>query len=50
MSMTHTEEIELRANSTGTLPTAFESADNIHSNHDDVPASIVEAIPDGGYG
>lgn len=50
MSTTQTEEIELTANSTGTNFTAFDSAGNIHINHGDVPASAVEAIPDGGYG
>lgn len=50
MSRTQTEEIELTANSTETNFTAFDSAGNIHINHGDVPASAVEAIPDGGYG
>ncbi len=50
MSMTQTEAIELTANSAGTNATALESADNIHSNHANVPGTAVEAIPDGGYG
>ena len=50
MSITQTEAIELTANSTGTNATALESADNIHSNHPNVPDTAVEAIPDGGYG
>lgn len=50
MSRTQTEEIELTANSTETNFTAFDSAGNIHINHGNVPASAVEAIPDGGYG
>lgn len=50
MSLTQTHDIELTANPTETNSTAFESAHNIHSNHGDVPASAVEAIPDGGYG
>ena len=50
MSITQTEAIELAAHSTRTILTAFESADNIHTEHGDEPASAVEAIPDGGYG
>lgn len=50
MSITQTHDIELTANGTETSSAAFESVDNIHSNHGDVPASAVEAIPDGGYG
>lgn len=50
MSITQTEGIELTANPLQTNLTAFESADNIHSDHGDIPASAVEAIPDGGYG
>lgn len=50
MSLTQTDDIELSANPTETNSYAFESADNIHSSHGDVPASAVDAIPDGGYG
>ena len=50
MSTSRTEEIELTTNPTGTSPTALESGDNTNSNDVDVPASAVEAIPDGGYG
>ena len=45
MSITQTEEIQLTGN-----VIQFDSADNIHGNHDDVSDSAVETIPDGGYG
>ena len=50
MSITQSEAVELTAISPGTDPTNLESADNIHDSHGDVPASAVEAMPDGGYG
>ena len=50
MSITQTYDIELTANPTETTNRAFELADNIHGNHGQVPASAVEAVPDGGYG
>ena len=50
MSATQVEAVELTANSPRTDPTGLESADNIHSSHSDVPASAVDAVPDGGYG
>ena len=50
MSTTQIEAVELTANYSGTNPTRLESADNIHRNDYDVPASAVEAAPDGGYG
>ena len=50
MSATQIEAVELTANSHCTDPTGLESADNIHSSDGDVPASAVEAVPDGGYG
>ena len=50
MSTTQIEAVELTANSSSTDPIRLESADNIHSRHDHVPASAVEALPDGGYG
>ncbi|KAI9835816.1 MAG: hypothetical protein M1837_003588 [Sclerophora amabilis] len=50
MSTAQTERTELAASSIGTNIAALELSDNIHINDDDVPASAVEAIPDGGYG
>ena len=50
MSITQTEGIELTANSTGTSLTGVGLRDGIHSDHEEVPASAVETIPDGGYG
>ena len=51
MSATQIEAVELTANFPGiNNPTRLESADNIHSIDGDVPASAVEAVPDGGYG
>ena len=50
MSTTQTEAIELTANVSGTDPTSLESANTILISDGDVPASAVEAIPDGGYG
>ena len=50
MSTTHIEAVELTARPLGIDPTRLESTDNIHSSDDDVPASAVEALPDGGYG
>ncbi len=50
MSNTRTEEIEFTETSTGRDFTTFQSAGIVNSSNDDVPASAVEAIPDGGYG
>jgi len=51
MSTTRTEEVEFTGNLAGTDSTTIELADlSISIHDDDVPASAVEAIPDGGYG
>lgn len=52
MSLTRTEDVELTANTLETSPVASEpdSTSNVHDDNVDVPASAVEAIPDGGYG
>ena len=50
MSTTQTDIIELTADTTSTSHAEIESADNHDRNDDDVPASAVTAIPDGGYG
>ena len=50
MSTTQTKVVELTTYSPGTDCTCLESADNIHSSDGHVPASAVEAVPDGGYG
>ena len=50
MSITQTEDVELRADSIGINLTAFQPLDNIRNNHGEVPPSAVDAIPDGGYG
>ena len=50
MSATQTVSIELTTNPLRTNPTSSVSADIIYDNGGDVPASAVEATPDGGYG
>ena len=50
MSITQTEDIELTTTSREANPTELESVDNVHSSQNDVPASAIDAIPDGGYG
>lgn len=50
MSVTQTEQVELRDNLTERGLAASETADDIHNNDSAVPASAVETIPDGGYG
>ena len=50
MSTTQIQAVELTTNPPSTDLTGLESADDIHSSDGDVPASAVEAVPDGGYG
>ena len=50
MSTTQTEEIELATHPSERSLTVVESANDVHTEDGDAPASAVEAIPDGGYG
>ena len=50
MSTTQTEEIELATHPPERSLTAVESANDVHTEDSDAPASAVAAIPDGGYG
>ena len=50
MSITQTEDIELTTTPREANPTELESVDNVHSSQNNVPASAINAIPDGGYG
>ena len=50
MSITQTEDIELTTTPREANHTELESVDSVHSSQHDVPASAIDAIPDGGYG
>lgn len=50
MSTTQLAELELSENSRGASLTTHGLASDIHRDELDVPASAVDAIPDGGYG
>lgn len=50
MSAAQVQHIELTLNFAGTSREALETVEDVRRSDEEVPASAVEAIPDGGYG